>query len=103
MKLSKEFILEMIKATISEEDLDIGTDDPEAPPAEEIHQQNVEALEQMVAKLEGMRNQVMDMGSMLRGINPKLAGEEMNITVAIDEMVESIDTVIGGMQSEKAD
>tara|TARA_R110000796_G_scaffold183668_8_gene300279 strand:- start:413 stop:724 length:312 start_codon:yes stop_codon:yes gene_type:complete len=103
MKLSKDFILEMIKTTISEEDLGIDTDDLEAPPAEEIQQQNVDALEQMVAKLEGMRDQVMDMGSMLRGINPKLAGEEMNITVAIDEMVESIDTAIGGMQSEKTD
>tara|TARA_R100000900_G_C3312793_1_gene160029 strand:+ start:454 stop:765 length:312 start_codon:yes stop_codon:yes gene_type:complete len=102
MKLSKEFILEMIKATISEEDLDIGAGDPEAPPAEEIQQQNIEALEQMVAKLEGMRDQVMDMGSMLRGINPELAGEEMNITVAIDEMVENIDEAIGGMQSEEA-
>ena len=102
MKLSKEFILEMIKATISEEDLDVGTGDPEAPPAEEIQQQNITALEQMVAELEGMRDQVMEMGSMLRGINPKLAGEEMNITVAIDEMVESIDEAIGGMQSEEA-
>ena len=66
MKLSKDFILEMIKTTISEEDLGIDTDDLEAPPAEEIQQQNVDALEQMVAKLEGMRDQVMDMGSMLR-------------------------------------
>ena len=103
MKLSKEFILEMIKATISEEDLGIDTGDLEAPPAEEIQQQNVDALEQMVAGLEGMRDQVMDMGSMLRGINPELAGKEMNITVAIDEMVEDIDTAIGGMQSEKTD
>tara|TARA_R110001583_G_scaffold10873_1_gene49838 strand:+ start:1764 stop:2072 length:309 start_codon:yes stop_codon:yes gene_type:complete len=102
MKLSKEFILEMIKATISEEELGLGIDEPEPPAAEEIQQQNVTALEQMVAELEGMRDQVMEMGSMLRGINPKLAGEEMNITVAIDEMVESIDEAIGGMQSEEA-
>jgi len=102
MKLSKEFILEMIKTTISEEELGLGIDEPEAPPPEEIQQQNVTALEQMVAELEGMRDQVMEMGSMLRGINPKLAGEEMNITVAIDEMVESIDEAIGGMQSEEA-
>tara|TARA_R110001592_G_scaffold345857_1_gene638040 strand:+ start:35 stop:331 length:297 start_codon:yes stop_codon:yes gene_type:complete len=98
MKLSREFILEMIKGTISE----VGIDEPEAPPAKEIKQQNTEALEQMVAKLEGMRDQVMDMGSMLRGINPELAGEEMNITVAVDEMVEKIDEALKGMQDEEA-
>ena len=98
MKLSKEFIREMIKATISEEDLGLGIDEPEPPAAEEIQRQNVAALEQMVAELEGIRDQVMDMGSMLRGINAELAGEEMNITVSVDEMVEKIDEALKGMQ-----
>tara|TARA_R110000744_G_scaffold30523_2_gene72202 strand:- start:6952 stop:7260 length:309 start_codon:yes stop_codon:yes gene_type:complete len=102
MKLSKEFIREMIKATISEEDLGLGIDEPEPPAAEEIQRQNVAALEQMVAELEGIRDQVMDMGSMLRGINAELAGEEMNITVSVDEMVEKIDEANFWMQDEEA-
>ena len=84
MKLSQEFIREMIRATISEEELELGIDEPEPPAAEEIQQQNIEALERISAELEGMRDQIMDMGEMLRGINTELAGEEMNITVAID-------------------
>ena len=103
MKLSKEFIREMIKATISEEELELGINDPEPPDAGEIQQQNVEALTRMSAELEGIRDQVMDMGEMLRGINAELAGEEMNITLAIDEVVEKIDEAIKGMQSEDTD
>ena len=102
MKLSQEFIREMIRATISEEELELGIDEPEPPAAEEIQQQNVDALGRMMAELEGIRDQVMEMGEMLRGINTELAGEEMNITVAIDEMVEKIDEAVKGMQSEEA-
>ena len=103
MKLSQEFIREMIRATISEEELELGIDESEPPAAEEIQQQNIEALERISAELEGMRDQIMDMGEMLRGINTELAGEEMNITVAIDEMVDSIDKTVKGMQSEDTD
>lgn len=102
MKLSQEFIREMIRATISEEELELGIDEPEPPAAEEIQQQNVDALGRMMAELEGVRDQVMEMGEMLRGINTELAGEETNITVAIDEMVEKIDEAVKGMQSEEA-
>ena len=102
MKLSQEFIRERIRATISEEELELGIDEPEPPAAEEIQQQNVDALGRMMAELEGVRDQVMEMGEMLRGINTELAGEETNITVAIDEMVEKIDEAVKGMQSEEA-
>ena len=102
MKLSQEFIREMIRATISEEQLGLGFDEPKAPPADEISRQIVAALEKMSAELEGMENQVMDMGEVLRGVSPELAGNEMNINVAIRQMIEDIDEVLKGMQNDEA-
>ena len=106
MKISKDFIREMIKDALleeDEEDIIRGLDEPESPDAEEIKQQTVQALERMVSELEGMYDQAQQMGAMLRGISPDLAGDEANITTPVQEMMEKIDNVIEEMQSENTD
>ena len=106
MKISKDFIREMIKDALleeDEEDIIRGLDEPEPPDAEEIKQQTVQALERMVSELEGMYDQAQQMGAMLRGISPDLAGDETNITTPVQEMMEKIDNVIEEMQSENTD
>ena len=106
MKISKDFIREMIKDTLleaDEEDIMGGIGESEPPDAEEIKQQTVQALERMVSELEGMYDQAQQMGAMLRGISPDLAGDEANITTPVQEMMEKIDNVIEEMQSENID
>ena len=106
MKLSQEFIREMIRATISEEELGLGFDDPKAPPADEIQQQNITFLEQIVAQLEGISNsldsnsdesilgQLGQMMETLQGLYPDLDQNLTSVAVSLNETVDEISTMI---------
>jgi len=119
MKLSKEFILEMIKTTISEEELGLGIDEPEAPPPEEMQQQNAAFLEQTVAKLEGISDfmdsnseesilsQLTQMTESLQSLYPDLEKHLTSVVATLGETVEEIsimiqktNEVLKGMQDE---
>ena len=94
MKISKEFIREMIKDALleaDEEDIIRGLEDPEAPGPEEIVQQTITAMDQMVAELEGIHTQLQGMGEMIRGVKPELNVNVTEAIAVIDGLMTDID------------
>ena len=94
MKLSQEFIREMIKDALleeDEEDIIRGLDSPEIPDAGEVGQQTVAAMEQMVAELEGIHKQLQAMGEMIRGVKPELNVKVTEAISVIKDLMNKID------------
>ena len=109
MKLTKNFILEMIRDTLSEDVAgepiySMGAEaETEMPSSEEIKQQSMDAMGKMVAVLDGVFDQLQEVGEMIRGLRPELNGDVAEAITVIDDLMTKLNDAAREVESGETD